>query len=347
MSSVGVRAALVSLGVTAVSVAVTCCSAFSLITPDFDTTSLNSTQVELSMPKVNGDRPILTAAVTVGGGPEVPLLVDTGSPGVRVFANQVGSEVTRTDIPVDVTFADGTRFVGIEASAPVSFGGLATKGPITVQLITDVGCAEGKPECVGAVGIEKFSAEQPFDGLFGIGLQAASIYSPLSQLANGSPVTFSVTADPAKGSGAISFNQRPTAPTATFDMPAWAQPRMPNGYPAWASNQAQGCWSYGGQPAQCLPTAFDTGSPTLFTDTRVPGAPAELGPVPEDTVVALAATAGGPPIWSVRAGSTPGRDTVVVAPLDGGNNINSGIALFRSKLVTFDAENGKVLVSDR
>ncbi|MFA7267643.1 MAG: hypothetical protein WC054_15135, partial [Candidatus Nanopelagicales bacterium] len=333
-------------GIVAMSVTGVGCSAFSLITPEFDTSSLNETSVKLSMPKVNGDRPILTAAVTVGGGPEVPLLVDTGSPGVRVFASQVGSDVTRTDIPVDVTFADGTRFIGIEASAPISFGGLTTKGPITVQLITEVGCAEGKPTCVGAVGLEKFAAEQPFDGLFGIGLQAASIYSPLSQLANGSPATFSVTADPGKASGAITFNQRPTAPAATFDMPAWAQPRMPNGYPAWASNQAQGCWSYGGQPAQCLPTAFDTGSPTLFTDTSVPGVPTALGPVPTDTTIALAATAGGAPVWSVRAGSTPGRNTVAVAPLDGGNNVNSGISLFRAKLVTFDAEHGKVLITD-
>lgn len=322
------------------------CSAFSLITPEFDTTSVNASPVKLAMPEVDDDRPMLTIDVTVGGGPTVPLLVDTGSPGLRVFANRVGTtDVTRTDTPVDVTFADGTRFVGVEASAPVGFGGLSTKGPINVQLITSVTCSEAKPTCAGAGGIDKFASAQPFDGLFGIGLQASSIYSPISQLAAGSPAAFSITADAKKGTGEIAFNRIPITPLATFGIPAWTQPRMPNGYPAWASNQTEGCWAYGGQPTVCLPTAFDTGSPTLFTDGSAPGAPSLTGPVPTGTSIALSATAAGPPIWSIRAGSTAGRNTVAVDALEGGNNVNSGISIFRSHVVTFDLQDGRVLIS--
>lgn len=322
------------------------CGAFSLITPEFDTTTANSSPVQLAMPKINGDRPMLTVDVTVGGGVPVPLLVDTGSPGVRIFADKVGNtDVTRTDTPVDVTFADGTRFIGVEASAPVSFGALATKEPINFQLITAVSCSNAKPDCAGSVGIEQFASLQHFDGLFGIGLQASSIYSPISQLRGGSPATFSITASPSKGSGELAFNRVPVAPLATFDMPAWTQPRMPNGYPAWASNQAQGCWAYGGRASTCVPTAFDTGSPTLFTDGSVVGAPAATGPVPDGTTVGLSATAGGPTIWSVSSGSTPGRNTVAVEPLDGGNSVNSGISIFRSHVVTFDVREGKVLIS--
>ncbi len=320
------------------------CAAFSLLTPAFDTT-LTGTAVTLAMPKVDGERPMLTVDVSVGGSVPTPLLVDTGSPGLRIFASKVGqTDVTRSQTPVDVTFADGTRFIGVEASAPVSFGGLSTKGAIKVQLITAVGCADGKPSCAGAIGIDKFAAEQPFAGLLGIGLQANAIYSPISQLESGSPSAISISADPAAGSGVLTFNQLPAAPMATFDMPAWTQPRQPNGYPAWASNQARACWAYGGQPTRCVPTAFDTGSPTLFTDSSVPGAPAVTGQVPRGTSIALSASAGGPTIWSVRSGSTPGRSTVAVESLDGGNNVNSGLSIFRSNAVTFDLQNGKVLI---
>ncbi len=320
------------------------CAAFSLLTPDFDTTLTNKT-VALTMPRVDGNRPMLTVDVAVGGASAVPLLIDTGSPGLRIFADKVGGvNVTRTETPVDVKFADGTRFIGVEASAPVSFGGLSTKGAIKIQLITAVGCADGKPSCAGAIGIDKFAAEQPFAGLLGIGLQADAIYSPISQLDSGSPTAISISADPVTGSGVLRFNQLPAAPLATFDMPAWTQPRQPNGYPAWASNQAQACWAYGGQTTRCVPTAFDTGSPTLFTDSSVPGAPQVTGQVPSGTSIALSASAGGPTIWSVRSGETPGRNTVAVESLDGGNNVNSGLSIFRSNAVTFDLQNGKVLI---
>lgn len=322
------------------------CSALSLLTPDFDTSSVNTSSVKLAMPKIDGNRFMLTVDVSVGGGPATPVLVDTGSPGIRVFADKLGTtEVIRSETPVDVTFADGTRFVGVEATAPVSFGSLTTKGPINIQLITEVGCAAGQPKCAGASGIDAFKVEQPFSGLFGIGTQAGSIYSPISQLQAGSPTSFSVSANPAKGSGAITFNQTPTAPKATFDIPAWPQPRQPNGYPAWDSNAIPACWAYNKAPTECLPTSFDTGSPALITDESVPGAPKTFGVVPRGTEVTLSATAGGPKIWSMRAGSTPGRNTVEVQDLTSPNNVNSGIPIFTSNVVTFDLQNGKLLLS--
>jgi len=59
----------------------------------------------------------------------------------------------------------------------------------------------------------------------------------------------------------------------------------------------------------------------------------------------LSAEAGGPSIWSLTAGSTPGKNTVQVAPLEGGTSVNSGISIFRSRLVTFDLQNGNIFVS--
>jgi len=326
---------------------VTGCSALQrLIPPTFDTETLNATSVKLDMPVVDGNRPFITVNATVGGGPSVPLLVDTGSPGVRIFADKVGANgVVATQTPVDVTFADGTRFAGVEASAPVTFGGLETKGPINVQLITAVSCADGKPDCAGSVGIAKFTQTQAFSGILGIGMQAFDIYSPISQLQGGSPRSFSIAANSSVGSATMTFNTQPPAPQAAFRIPQWTDPQLANGYPAWASNQVQACWAYRGQSTSCVPTAFDTGSPTLFTDGSVPGAPKSTGPVSPGTPLSLSAEAGGPSIWSLTAGSTPGKNTVQVAPLEGGTSVNSGISIFRSRLVTFDLQNGNIFVS--
>jgi hypothetical protein len=63
------------------------------------------------------------------------------------------------------------------------------------------------------------------------------------------------------------------------------------------------------------------------------------------TTLALSAQPGGPPIWSVNAGNTPDKNTVQVQSLEGGTSVNSGISIFRSRLVTFDLQNGNVLVS--
>ena len=323
-----------------------CAALQRLVPPSFDTETLNGTTVKMDMPVVDGNRPFITVNASVGGGPSIALLVDTGSPGVRVFADRAGtSGVTQTQNPVDVTFADGTRFAGVEASAPVTFGGLETNGPINVQLITAVSCGDGKPECAGSGGIEKFAQAQAFAGILGIGMQASDIYSPISQLKSGSPKSFSIAANSTVGSATMTFNTQPPAPLAAFPIPQWTDPQLPNGYPAWASNQVQACWAYAAAATSCVPTSFDTGSPTLFTDRSIPGGPKLTGPVTPGTTLALSAQPGGPPIWSVNAGNTPGKNTVQVQSLEGGSSVNSGISIFRSRLVTFDLQNGNVLVS--
>lgn len=321
------------------------CSVLDLLIPEFDTSSVNSTVIPLSMPKVNDDHPIATAAVSIAGGPEVPLLVDTGSPGIRVFAGSVGDVgLTRTNKTVDVSFADGTRFVGVEASAPVTVGGLATAGPIKIQLITEVSCVDGKPDCVGAQGTNTFVRDQPFDGLLGISLQANDIYSPISQLSGGSPASYSISIDRRKRNGTLRFNQQPTEVAATFSIPSWMQPRLANGYPAWFSNATNACWSYAPQTTACVPTAFDTGSPTLFTNQEVPGSPSELGPVPAGSTVLLSEQAGSAPVWQVTSGRVPARNLVEVATLDNSNDVNSGLSIFGDYVVTFDLQYGKVIL---
>ena len=143
----------------------------------------------------------------------------------------------------------------------------------------------------------------------------------------------------------MTLNSPPASPIATYSMQAWTEPQLPNGYPAWASNQAQACWAYGGQSSTCVPTAFDTGSPTLFTDGSVAGAPRRHRSGGGRNDAGDDCDGGRRSIWSVTAGSTPGKNTVQVESLQGGNNVNTGISVFAGQVVTFDLENGNVLIS--
>jgi len=338
IQAVGVVASVGLIGVLA-----GCGSGELLGNDPFASDALNGVEINLEMPTINDSLPYLTLDVSIGGGKEVPMLVDTASPGMRILKTQIGKgEVTRTSIPVNAQFIDGTTFDGVEASAVVSFGGVKTAAPITFQLITEVSCQPQFPACAGADGLAAYSKAQSFAGIFGIGLYSVPVYSPLSQLEGGAASSFRITSNPKRKSATLTLNSLPTDPVATYPLPKWSQP-LPNGVPAWASNEANACWSFGAESPQCLPTAFDTGSPFLIASAAVPGAP-PVGDVTNQSQVTLFTTGDSRPVWSVVAGQTPGKDKVTITPTSAGEAVNTGSGIFRSRSVTFDSRNGQVLV---
>jgi len=310
----------------------------------FASEGLDGVQIDLAVPTINGAQPYLTLDVSVGGAKKVPMLVDTASPGVRILKTQLGKgSVTRTSTPVTAEFVDGTTFDGVEASAMMSFGGVATAQPITFQLITKVSCQPQFPTCAGADGLRAYSKAQSFAGIFGIGLYSTPVYSPLSQLAGGAASSFSITSDPKAGSATLTLNTVPSNPVATYSMPRWAEP-LPNGVPAWASNEANACWSFSADPPKCLPTAFDTGSPFVIASEAVPGAP-PVGDVTNGSQLTLFTNGDLQPIWSVVAGKIPGKNKVTITPPEAGEAVNTGGGIFRSRSVTFDSRRGQVLIA--
>lgn len=320
------------------------CSSDLLGSDPFASDALNGVEINLDMPTINGSQPYLTLDVSIGGGRQVPMLVDTASPGIRILKTQLGKgDVTQTSTPVKAEFIDGTTFDGVEASAVVSFGGVKTAAPITFQLITKVSCQPQFPDCPGADGLQAYSKAQSFAGIFGIGLYSAPVYSPLSQLAGGAASSFSITSKPKTDSATLTLNSLPSGPAATYPLPKWSQP-LPNGVPAWGSNEANACWSFGADPPKCLPTAFDTGSPFLIASAAVPGAP-PVGDVTNDSQLTLFTTGDPQPVWSVVAGKTPGKNKVTITPTSAGEAVNTGSGIFRSHSVTFDSRNGQVLVA--
>lgn len=312
----------------------------------FTSHELDGVQVQLKMPTVNSEHPLLTVDVAVAGGPVVPLLVDTGSPGLRIFSDQVGADGLVTSATESTaTYIDGTTLTGVEAQAPVSIGNVSTAGPITIQLINSVTCEDAQPDCVGSGGIERFASDQSFAGILGIGLMEAPVYSPLMQLAGGPPSTFSIRTTPESSSGTLTFNLTPTNPAAAYSMPAWPEPRLPNNVPAWSSNEAKACWAFAAAAPQCLTTSFDSGSPFILATTIVPGAPS-VGNVAAGVKLLLFPDQKTEPVWVVMAGSAPGVNQMSInTPTNGGSAVNTGLAVFSNLSVTFDISRGQILLS--
>ena len=312
----------------------------------FASEALNNVEIPLDVPIINGFQPYLTLDVSVGDADPVPMLVDTASPGMRILKTKIDKrQVTRTSTPVTAQFVDGTTFDGVEAKAVISFGGVQTAEPLTFQLITKVSCQPQFPDCAGAGGLKAYSKAQSFAGIFGIGLYSAPVYSPLSQLKGGAASSFSITSNPKAGSATLTLNSLPSGPATAYPVPKWSEP-LPNGVPAWASNEANGCWAFGTDPPKCLPTAFDTGSPFLLVSEAVPGSP-PAGDITDASQLTLFSTGDPEPIWSVVAGDTPGKNRMTIIPTSAGEAVNTGSGIFRSRTVTFDSRNGLVLVAPK
>ncbi len=118
------------------------------------------------------------------GSKSTELLLDTGSSGLRIFA-EVAPGVTRTGIPNRAEFGDGTVYEGELALASVLIGPVPTEEPILIQVVDRVGCIPEAPNCPGRDGSQLFT-QSGFFGILGISLGARTssldLYSPLTRL---------------------------------------------------------------------------------------------------------------------------------------------------------------------
>ena len=111
--------------------------------------------------------------VSVGTAAPVPLLLDTGSTGLQIFAAVVdttpGGGVTVTDRPDQITYSGGHRLTGVVAAAKVTIGSQATAHTVAFGLVQQAVCIPSKPTCPVAGGIAAAMA-RGFYGILGIGM---------------------------------------------------------------------------------------------------------------------------------------------------------------------------------
>jgi predicted aspartyl protease len=319
-----------------------------------DTTVAESTQgsqtvtipLNVDTSSSSGARVIVQASI--GGGPTVPMLLDTGSSGVVVAATALGSEVQLTTEQAQEPYVNVT-VDGVVADATVTMGSLTTSGPIQVVAAQSATCesSSGTTSSCSLTGAFGDGVE----GIIGIGLSngpspASPNYSPLMQVAAPYGDGF-VLQLPASGSGAGSLVVGPvSAPSGAVSVPlvASTSPTYPNGAKAWAKD-VELCWTVALADG-CGPTDLDIGNPmTILTPSAIPGVPAAgSGEVTSGSKVTVSPSQGASPLWSFTAGTTVSNDlTLAENGLGSATAFNTGIAFFFANVVGYDSANARLV----
>jgi hypothetical protein len=223
--------------------------------------------------------------VVIGRNHAVPVLVDTGSVGLRVFAGAISvarsSGVTMWPQRERVQSLDGTIWSGAVASATLRFGSLATARPVPFQIIDAATCGANplKISCYRGADQRAMSAVGA-DGILGIGLNGphpgSPVTNPLLSLPGkyGRVWTLDMTDAIGGGTGALILGASP------FDHPIVRIRLSPLGSSELAqtwNDEPDLCWMISTR-RMCGPTVFDSGatfgyigSPGLYGRAISPG----------------------------------------------------------------------------
>jgi hypothetical protein len=288
--------------------------------------------------------------VNVGGGKSVPVLLDTGSPGLRLLPSAIGSGATVTRRVIGATFGGGETFVGRVATARVTIGSLTTPSPIGVQVIQQVRCPSTQPKCNPNTYLQAAFGAAGAVGLMGIDTSdrfGNGIYSPLLQLSSPYSNGFSLKLAPT-GSGTLTLGSPPVGPgTVTAPLTRSTAPTVsPNGGPAYKRNVNM-CWSAGGA-SRCAITDFDIGTPsTIIPPKALPNVPTATQSgakfVAPGTSISVR-TPGGSPVWSYTASPNYGNGLTQISS-GGGAGFNTGIVPFYTHTIGWNVQTGQIVIS--
>ena len=294
-----------------------------------------------------GARPLVE--VRVGNGPKVPVLLDTGSTGLHMYAPGArvgsGSGVRVTGRRDAITFLDGMTERGVMASARVTIGRVTTRGRVPFGLINHIGCVRELPRCPGAAGIAGLLARREF-GILGIGLarDGERLPNPLLALTSRHSRRWSIALHGA--SGRLTVRARvPAHPIARFGL---ARERHRGRTPTW-KQETEVCWgAVGLRGAGCQPTVFDSGSTTmLWFGGRLGHTKTYLRSilVNPGTYVAAWARGAARPFWSFTAGY--GARNALLAVRARKPLVIASVQAFLKLTITYDDGAGEVLLSPR
>jgi hypothetical protein len=293
-----------------------------------------------------GANPIVE--VKVGNWGPIPVLLDTGSSGLHVFAGAVngGSGVTVTTRTSTITYAGGYRFDGVVASGVVTLGTQATTGPASFALVYKASCIASSPGCAAAGGIAGFESDRGVDGILGIGTErgGGGIVSPILGMPAGLGDTWSLHLDGNSGrlilGAAIPSGSKAEA---TIDMKADGSA---GGRNLWADDRLPLCVT-GGSDRACVHGLFDSGTPSA----QISGSTLDQVPTLSGTSQVLAGTpmtvakrGAVSPFWSFTAGTTKSSDLVRV--INGqGPFFNSGVQAFYDFTISYADAAGSITLS--
>jgi hypothetical protein len=287
--------------------------------------------------------------VRVGRSKAVPLLLDTGSTGLRIFAPVVdtspGAGVTVTSQPNTITYAGGHRYSGVVAKAVLRIGGQATAAEVPFSLVTRASCAPAKPGCGAAGGIDDLVAHGEY-GILGVGTsRGGAVVNPLLEMPGRLGRIWSLHLH--GQAGALELGARvPSGRRVAAKLQLPSQGSL-GSLKLWADHRAPVCVAVGFAQA-CVPGLFDSGTfqlqvwgDPLDTVATRPGSPQVLPGTPVAVSVAGAAA----PFWSFPVGDTKLKDTVTVH--QGQPFVNFGVQAFYAFRIVYDVRNGTLTLGRR
>lgn len=279
--------------------------------------------------------------VEAAGGPPGDVLLDTGSTGLRIRAEAVGSAVRLTDIPLTYSYSSGNVLKGVLGYAIVAFPGsspnLATLKPIAIHVVQSITCMPQKPKCPGWAPTQM--------GVMGVAYSPLPVFNPLAQLPGNLASGFIVVANDFAEPGVSPHLEVGLTPEnsqgyarASF---AHADGQQPEGLTAWNTKSIPTCFSVDGGKPGCFVTVFDTGAGNgSFVTPKVRRK--QIGhPVPNSAMVTTEVA--GVMKLTVKAGPQVWINHYVYAPPHGSVlGFNSGGVVFRYYRILYDAVKGEI-----
>ncbi len=285
--------------------------------------------------------------VRVGNSKPVPVLLDTGSTGLQMYAPVVntarGGGVSVTAQRDAITYAGGHRFVGVVARAVVRIGGQPTATSVPFGLVEQASCIPSKPACEAAGGVSRPMKDGAY-GILGIGLDKnpQGLFSPILGMSGQLGDTWSLHL---KGkSGALVLGARTPFGPGTAATVQLRNQGVSGGHTAWADSQVRLCDTVGAIHA-CVPGLFDSGTYTMqLWGNPLNTALRETGTnrVRTGTPVAVFLPGARTPFWSYGAGVTKSKDTLTVEPGLRSPFVNYGVQAFYAFTITYDETDGKI-----
>lgn len=290
-----------------------------------------------------GARPMVE--VRVGRSAPVPLLLDTGSTGLQIFAARVpsgpGSGVTVTSRGDQATYAGGHRLTGVVATGRIAIGPAQTVHPVSFGLVLSATCTPAKPACPVAGGVEA-AMRRGFFGILGIGTNRGpnGLANPILGMPGGLARSWSLHMHRATGS--LVLGPLPRATSGTHVTVPLVGLGTVDGNRFWDAT-VHLCLVLG-PASSCAPGLFDSGTFAMqLPASRFPGAPVLAGThlVAPGTAVTVTIRGAGAPFWRFTAGATKSADTVSIRP-EVPRLVNTGIQAFYAFTITYDNAHGTI-----
>jgi len=288
--------------------------------------------------------------VSIGGGPPIPALLDTGSTGLHVFAAALQTaNFDDTGAATNYAYGSGERLSGSIATATIGIGAEATNNTIPFQIVRAAGCLAAAPGCpaanlafadygIGGDGI----ANQGFNAIIGVSLTPASdTVNPLEDI--GARRWIIALPEPGQTSpGALILNPDEDD-LANFQMfPLTAAPTPPGQPSGWQDTLSTCLSDQAAGQTICGTAALDTGSPGIIA-YRQDGLSAPLWSPGDST--SLAFSAPGTPSQATVNFAADGYfgSGMVEAPAFGSApDLVAGVLPFLAYDVLYDANAGAI-----